>query len=1822
MNGTRLNFSQSGDGVYTYSNTRFRLTYTEERNDGNEITSAYLTVTGLTTTASPVYLTLVDEIRLDSDGSDVLYEIETNFAISVGIYSDQDRALPIRTAEEFLSVADEGQAADYILLNDITLTNYTPISSSNFRSLDGNGYTINIESFNLEGSGTLNLALFTTISTDSVIKNVRVNYYQSQPITVDVTSTGYSNINIAGLAITNNGTVTNTQVVAYKTASTSFTNSGDIGIIVNYVRGSTPVYIDANSSISSQVAGFVITNSGSITNSKVGGEEIIIIGEQVADSDRFEYTTESLSTFTISAQGTVSGFVITNSGDIASSSASQVQITNLASSNQTQTAGFVITNSGDIRASAVQGVKRQGTGNDADTYHRTGSNISANGTVSGFAIRNTTTGVISDGYSNILISDRSTQNSLTSAGFIYQNEGYIETSYAASYVEKANIRQLSFSGVDSTGHSLNTGTIELSYYYIADYDDDTASDVEGTLDSANLISREEVENQNAYYGFIFNSTSSAGDGIWTLIEGEGVEPVSLSTLTISHRYYVAGQDGEYFLPYSILINSGDSFAPDYDTTYGEDINPILITSAQDFQEAMGASTSTSVGGQFNDTEIFGSYRFAADIDLSELNNDIGNAEVGSVDRIFSGQIDGNGFTINNISLSSSNNAVGLFAETRNALIQNLNIEINSITAGNSVVVGGLVGVAKDSRIINIQMSQRTTVGDSEETGVHGRNITGGIVGAAFGQSVLVGLSATDAIVQSGYYNNSTANDFDQAIYSRGDWAFNAQAVRTYAEANSSQLYAADGLGQTSFAGGLVGYLDIYTASQVLQTGYIYVTNLSNSDYSVSNLRVNNSIDVRAEIVGGLIGYTGPQTRVQDAGIYFSNEENTYANLLSYNFAAGGLVGLANGDFYQVFAQYEQTLQDEIESSTSQYYGGASTTERGLTDIFEGTANEVGAQSYQPKFVGGLFGVIGTGRVYIAYSKINAINPQNGGYAGGIAGGVYNASEFLIDDPASSSSQATIATTLLLNEVYASGDVYAEGVFNNVATHFGGLFGRFLNVGSTNVKLSMAAVNAVNEYGILGEGYYSESNPTGINEINALVGTMGDGASVFVYAVSASGQNLPDVSDIKSYGYMNSYTSGSLTVNVVSGVYKEAESGGYEDADYVFRIESVSSFTSPEDGFTDTNGAFINSNAWSSDNWIHETTKLYPDINLVNTSSYIYLDQDNVDSVVARMQNSSIEVRVRGKRVDENGNVSYGYVDLRVRDYTIENFTGRLVGAVDNSWFVNSNFGAYTNGDENSTDIFSNNYPGIIVDGTLFETPLSGATFQNLNIVFDSEPEGASIGSSFISGTNLQDLTFSDINAWFVDGVSITAEESGGNAYGGLFVSSATNTSFRNILLQFSATNTDSGNIVKFTTSTNNNNDEVQYTDAAFGLLAGQLVQGSPFDALRVQNITIKHNVLGANGPDADHALMRVAIGASAVVENLYAGLYVGNIKNSEGGQYAGVNITARAPQSASDDNTASFTSALGIGAGFSVAGTAYIGGFVGKISTQGTAFTLIKDKSYSQTINIYADVVAKNMNIGGLFGDATLASFSTNITVEGTQQLFDSNIRLTRDVTENLYAGLLAGNISSGANISLNPTSRYTISGSISAAITSSTTETDTTGISGNAHLGGLVGRNNANITVTNLDLSFEIYGTGNGTSANENDFELTDTSTAFQAKAIDAGGLVGTNAGVLIIGEEQGVGESTGVSVNADREKLRLQATGGELNAGGLVGNMTGGSATIQELSDNTSIIWALGNTNGTTNVGGIIGYVTSGVSELVAGSDPINIENSQSDVNFFVSA
>jgi len=117
----------------------------------------------------------------------------------------------------------------------------------------------------------------------------------------------------------------------------------------------------------------------------------------------------------------------------------------------------------------------------------------------------------------------------------------------------------------------------------------------------------------------------------------------------------------------------------------------------------------------------------ADIDASETenwNDGQGFDPIGDYDNAFNGWYDGNGYTIENLTIDRSGENVGLFGWAGGGEIRNVVLENANITGGD--LTGGLVGRLTRGRIVDSHVSGR----------VSGGNSTGGLVGRFAGGSII------------------------------------------------------------------------------------------------------------------------------------------------------------------------------------------------------------------------------------------------------------------------------------------------------------------------------------------------------------------------------------------------------------------------------------------------------------------------------------------------------------------------------------------------------------------------------------------------------------------------------------------------------------------------------------------------------------------------------------------------------------------------------------------------------------------------------------------------------------------------------------------------------------------------------------------------------------------------------------------------------------------------------------------------------------------------------------------------------------------------------
>ena len=116
---------------------------------------------------------------------------------------------------------------------------------------------------------------------------------------------------------------------------------------------------------------------------------------------------------------------------------------------------------------------------------------------------------------------------------------------------------------------------------------------------------------------------------------------------------------------------------------GTQTNPLIITNAEQLNKIR--------------QDLTAHYKLGANIDLSTITN---WEPIGTEENPFTGTLDGDGYTISNLKINSSNNIIGLFGYIYKSDIKNLTLQNYSITTYGSSI-GSLVGISNTSTITNV-----------------------------------------------------------------------------------------------------------------------------------------------------------------------------------------------------------------------------------------------------------------------------------------------------------------------------------------------------------------------------------------------------------------------------------------------------------------------------------------------------------------------------------------------------------------------------------------------------------------------------------------------------------------------------------------------------------------------------------------------------------------------------------------------------------------------------------------------------------------------------------------------------------------------------------------------------------------------------------------------------------------------------------------------------------------------------------------------------------------------------------------------------------------
>ncbi len=409
--------------------------------------------------------------------------IDVPFTAQVMVDSTDDLPEPIYSVGELYSMAEGG---NYILMNDLEITEpHTPISAK-VASFDGNNKIITIRNFSYSTSAesmtstSINLGLFDTVAQDSVIKNVIVALPNDKRNAMLLNN--YTDINFGGIAGINNGLITNCEIISvydretYEEATKNAASTGDPSYLYPYISYTFNIYTAVTingTAVNANIGGLVGKNSntGVITNSRVGREKVDFVSIQEDDYNgtnpivkTYDYTAP-ITVMKLEGSGNIGGFIAVNEGIISSSyyNNGQMEISSYGS-NYTKTGGFVAVNSGAIYSSYVAGWEEE-------TF------LKAGGSTEG--LYSYLLSINPDGNSNYQVSlsktnpNRKLGGGIYSngniGGFVYQNKGYIQNSYSniglnGDFTFAANRQNISVNAQLTEYGNLNAG----GFVYIND----------------------------------------------------------------------------------------------------------------------------------------------------------------------------------------------------------------------------------------------------------------------------------------------------------------------------------------------------------------------------------------------------------------------------------------------------------------------------------------------------------------------------------------------------------------------------------------------------------------------------------------------------------------------------------------------------------------------------------------------------------------------------------------------------------------------------------------------------------------------------------------------------------------------------------------------------------------------------------------------------------------------------------------------------------------------------------------------------------------------------------------------------------------------------------------------------------------------------------------------------------------------------------------------------------------------------------------------------------------------------------------------------------
>ena len=499
------------------------------------------------------------------------------------------------------------------------------------------------------------------------------------------------------------------------------------------------------------------------------------------------------------------------------------------------------------------------------------------------------------------------------------------------------------------------------------------------------------------------------------------------------------------------------------------------------------------------------YELLGDLDLSEFAN---WQPIGSENDPFTSILQGNGYSIANLVIDGGNN-IGLFATLSGATIDNLVVEVASISGDN--YVGALAGSAANSTISRVQIRAASA---SSKLSARGEKV-GGMLGAIT-DTTITNVTSDLNVVGSNYNVGGIAG---YVLRSDISYATSSGSV------TSSGSY-------NFYYGGLAGLVE-------------YNSRISHSSASGS---VTSSGSTNS-IYGGLVGLVRHNSEISN-----SSASGSVTSSGSYNFYYGGLVG---------WVKHNSEISDSSASGsvtssgrTNLYYGGLVGSVWNDSAIsYSSASGSVASNGDQNYYHGGLVGHMWSDSRISNSSASGSVTSSGDAnvYYGGFVGAVGSDSAISYSSASGSVTSrgdnndhhggfaGAVGSDSAISYSSASGSVTSRGDNND---HHGGFAG-YLNSSTISYSSASGSVTSSgegnNNYGGLvglsaGEIMHSWSSSSVFE--SAAAGLVGNntGSLGFSYALGNASYGLVNTNTgTITNSYWNSETSGVLAAAKTMGV---------------------------------------------------------------------------------------------------------------------------------------------------------------------------------------------------------------------------------------------------------------------------------------------------------------------------------------------------------------------------------------------------------------------------------------------------------------------------------------------------------------------------------------------------------------------------------------------------------------------------------------------------------------------------------------------------------------